>query len=252
MENKQNALIAGLAIALVLALVVIAYLLGQRAAESRSSPAALQATAAVDPPQPGAGAPSPLPSSAVASPAPSPEPSKLEVVEGFGGEEPSAAPAQPAGPEATERIERRENGEIVIRSAGTGDTDKIDIKSYFQRVAEIQVGGTDTAGFAEAFMERLKTSVTTGDLSPIDELIKNVDKSTRAFKQLDPPEACAEYHQKALESLSETRALLKDLRTGIGAKDMSLLGTLAGQAQQLQAKADELTALEKALKARAR
>lgn len=252
MENKQNVLIAGLAVALVLALVVIAYLLGQRSAESRGPAALLQATAAVDPPQPEAAAAPPSPAGAAAAPSPSPEPSKLEIVEGFGGEEPSAAADQPSGPEATERIERRENGEIVIRSAGTGETDRIDIKSYFQRVAEIQVGGTDTAGFAEAFLERLKTSVTSGDLSPIDELIKKVDKSARALKQLEPPEACAEYHQKTLDNLSETRALLKDLRTGIAAKDMSLLGSLAGQAQQLQARADELTALEKALKARAR
>lgn len=249
MENKQNVLITGLAIALVVALVVIAYLLGQRSGEHRGS--VLHAATVMETPESAAPA-LPTPAAAAASPTPSPEPSKLEIVEGFGGEEPSAAPSQASGPEATERIERRENGEIVIRSAGTGATDKIDIKSYFQRVAEIQVGGTDTAGFAESFMERLKTSVTTGDLSPIDELIKNVDKSTRAFKQLEPPEACAEYHQKALESLSETRALLKDLRTGIAAKDMSLLGSLAGQAQQLQTKADELTALEKALKARAR
>jgi hypothetical protein len=235
---------------LVVALVVIAYLLGQRSGEHRG--AVLHAATTVEPPEPAAPILSPTPGAGAASPAASPEPSKLEIVEGFGGEQAQPAAAQPAGPEPTERIERRDNGEIVIRSAGTGETDKIDIKSYFQRVAEIQVGGTDTVGFAESFMERLKTSVTTGDLSPIDELIKNVDKSTRAFKQLEPPEACAEYHQKALESLSETRALLKDLRTGIAAKDMSLLGSLAGQAQQLQTKADELTALEKALKARAR
>ena len=116
----------------------------------------------------------------------------------------------------------------------------------------MQVDGTDSQAFAQEFVARIAGSLTTGDTTAVDELIQKVERVKQRLAAIQAPAPCATYRTKALANLGEVQGLLGDMRGAIQSKDLSRLSSLPGKAESLQAHADELQALERALLAQAR
>ncbi|MFO0725670.1 MAG: hypothetical protein U1E65_17935 [Myxococcota bacterium] len=250
-EPKQNMLVPVLAVALVLALIVIAYMAGQRAGAGSTSTelaALLAAKSAAPPPAPVEERRGVTPSPAEVQHAPSPAAGHAQpTTEGFGGE-----PPEEPKPAATERIERTSDGHITIKSAGSSDDDKDEISRYFAALDEIQVGGSDPDAFSKDFLAKMTTSLATGETGAMDDLIKEVDSSRVKLRAVHPPAVCEDYHQRMVTNVDDVQKLLKSMRTAIKAHDLSLLASISDQARELQTKAEELKTLEKALKSRAK
>lgn len=113
-------------------------------------------------------------------------------------------------------------------------------RDYFLRMQAIQtVGPTgDTGEFANKL---LTASLSGGDTSGFDDLIRVTEAGADRVRAITPPACCVEYHQRLLAMLAESSAMVRRLKTAITTNDAAALGTLAASGSSLQARA---TALE--------
>jgi len=121
------------------------------------------------------------------------------------------------------------------------------IRDYFARVAAIQEG---PAGDPSSVANELIAASIGGDSSGFDKLIQAADAGLAKLREVEPPPACAEYHQKLTALLGDTVALLRSLTTALQKQDTDGLTGLAAQAGALQQRTSELEGEAAAIKAR--
>jgi hypothetical protein len=230
----MNKVVAALGGALVLALVVIAFLLG-RESQRGPAPPTVSSVAAPILEHPRAAPPAPPPPAAapnVAPPAPAPAP--------------AAPPAAPT-PAAAAVDDPSGAAPPPTRGASPEQTERAALRAYLAVVDSIQVG---PAGDPQAFAQELANAAMGGDTSRLDALVRELGDAESKVAAVSPPGAAAAHHGALLAQLRQSRAVLSDLSRGLARKDPSILGRVAGQAQSMQAAATALEREDKQLRAR--
>ncbi|MBK6683593.1 MAG: hypothetical protein IPG45_03905 [Deltaproteobacteria bacterium] len=227
MGNKG--MVYGLAAALVVALLVIAYLLGQRSA----GPQVVWSSGANATP---------------AAPSANAAPAEPEV-------RPSPATPTFADPPPDDVVLVQKNGTVSLVSptpTARPDTKapppaaSTEVSEYLDQVTRLTVGpvGTDQ----QAFAQQLLGESMGGDLSGFDDLIREAEAAERAARAITPPPAAAEHHRQLLGLLGESRRILQAEKEALAQKDPALLTGLLASAQSLEAKAKALAATEAQLR----
>lgn len=224
-------MVYGLGAALVVALLVIAYLLGQQSA----GPQVVWI--------PGTG-PNPTPPAAAAVPPPAEPPPR-----------PSSATPTFADPPPEDVVLVQRNGTVSLVSppstapsnSGTpSPAASAEVLDYLDQVSRLTVGpaGTDQ----QAFAQQLLGESMGGDLSGFDDLIREAEVAEKSARALSPPPAAAQHHRQLVELLAESRRILQAEKEALAQKDPALLTGLLASAQSLEAKAKALAATEAQLR----
>lgn len=146
------------------------------------------------------------------------------------GPEPEGAPSVEPGPEPEDQraavIAYLERVDVIRSNAGSGDPN-----TFAMNMIKAGMGGA-TSGF--------------------DRLIADTDRMSEEFSSLTPPPSCVPYHEGTLQSLEEARGVLEDMKVAIKAYDVQTLTGIAPRAAKLQDKAEALRALQEAMRASVR
>ena len=214
--------LVGLCAALGACVLVLAFLLGRASVQMPKAPAASEALAVQSlPSMPPTSAPPPpllLPSS------PSPalviaHPSQATAVR------PAPMPPSPTAP----------------------DPVRAEVAAYFQALDRIQPG--QMSGDPESMAQGLLDTISKGDTSGFDGMVRQAESARAALAALVPPAPCTAFHQKSLASLDDSLALLRSFRNSLTGSATSL-DDLAFKATGIQSRAQALQREEKALKQR--
>jgi hypothetical protein len=243
--DSRNMAVLGLGGALVLALLVIAFLLGRESARTSADPEPLAETESAFPPI--------VPPAKKEAPEPGPDWRALDW------EEPPADAANQTGAEMAERIERQADGTFLLtnsrgerevptepqdpqaaQSAGT-------VSAYFRQVDAIR--SEQGAGDPNAFAMGLIKAGLAGSTSGFDQLIDDTARMEQELKQIRPAPGCEEYHQASIDALAEGHELLDDLKTAIANRDIQGLTTMARRAGELEAKAKSMDSMRAQIEA---
>lgn len=239
----QKLIIFGLAGALVIALMVIAFLLGQRSA----GPTLVVGTAI----QGGAAPPPPVPSEIVDDPAASDEPPSPPRP----ARRPAPVPtfADPP-PDDVVVVERNGRPSLVTPKTAPGDeetdrpveapTDPA-LAQYLDAVTQLGAVGSDPQSSAQQLLGQSMG----GDLSGLDSLLRQLDDAERKAQALHPPPRAGRHHQLLLSTLADSRRLLTAARDGLAKQDPDALTSLLPKAQALERGAKALAAEEAELRA---
>jgi hypothetical protein len=73
-----------------------------------------------------------------------------------------------------------------------------------------------------------------------DKLVDDAKLALRQATDVRPPLACAEYHQRLIEALSESVAGLEKFRNAIKESDLDRVASVAAQLQSAQQKVNDL------------
>jgi hypothetical protein len=229
-------LAAALAAGLGCALLVIAFLLGRLSA--RPTEAGLP-EAGTPPKVAVAGAQSPAPG--LAEPAPSASP--------LGSGELSPPSSFGAGPPP--RSERAGDATLAteLRPQAAPAAETPAITAYFAQVESLDHAG---AGDPQDFARSLLASVTSGDFSGFDDLVRQARRQQEGLRNITPPPPCMEYHRLALSLSGESVSMLESLRAALAKGDTTSLMAMAPRAQNLELQANELKAMAEAIRRPAR
>lgn len=160
-------------------------------------------------------------------------------------EEPAVEELPAAG-----RIERRPNGTVLLSNRSSADaptraTSKSPsdyggsaVAAYFLRIDTIH--SRSGAGDPNTFAMGLIKAGLGGSTAGFDELLRDTQRMEKALRQVTPPPSCEGYHKESLVALSESRALLEEMKAAFAEQDFSRLATIAQRASDLQAKANAL------------
>ena len=237
----ERRLIAVLSVTLIAALVVIAFQAGKLSVKTNGS---IPQTAAVARPE------RPVETQRLEAPAPAPTltplpPPPVEQWPAPAGKE-QLTPPQPAleAPRsyAPPPLPREERLDTPRRSTEAGPAAAI--ASYFSKIDAIHVEGT---GDPTAFAQGIIGGIQNGDSSQMDKLVNDAKLALGQAAGIQPPQACAEYHQKLIEALSESVAGLEKFRSAIQTSDLGMITSVATQLQTAQKKINDLELMRKKL-----
>ena len=156
---------------------------------------------------------------------------------------------QPAAPVIETKPVEQTRPPVIVKIppvAAPKVSHRADIEAYFTKIKTEQVmEGSDPNAYAQEMMQ----GAMKGDTSSFDQILAAADKAERSARAIKPPEECAEYHRTMLELLGESRGLIKDMRDAIASKNMESLAGIAQKAQSMQARTEELEAMEKEIRA---
>jgi hypothetical protein len=223
--------------ALVLALLVIAFLLGRESARISTGPEKV--------------AEGEIPSPSIAQPpaeesAPEPRPDWRALDRG----EATANAGDNPTPEMAERIQRQADGTFLLTNSGRDRAIRAEenvaqpqentatVSAYFRELDLIR--SEQGAGDPNVFAMGLITAGLGGSTSGFDKLIEDTERMEQEVRQIRPPPVCEHYHQASIEALAEGRELLEELKTAITERDIEGLVAMARRAGDLQAKAQSM------------
>ncbi len=86
-----------------------------------------------------------------------------------------------------------------------------------------------------------------GNTSQIDAFVNDAKLALAQATVVNPPVACAEYHRRLIELMSESVAAVDKMRTAIGTGDIGGMTALVSKLQDSQQKANELELMRKQL-----
>lgn len=192
---------------------------------------------------------------AIAASAPAPEPT-ASVAEASGGAvippiAPSTSGAAATEPPASTPLASASTSMAPPASADTSPVTadaRARVAAYFKQMDALQSGAP--IGDQETFASTIVQGATSGDFSAIDDLVRAAGDVERRAAALQPPAECAEYHRMAVTLLQESRTMVSALRDGLKRNDTSAMSSVGASAQSMKARADNLAAAEKALRAR--
>ncbi len=233
MERNQQRLVIGLAAALGLALLAIAFLLGRISAKPEviASPA-----------RP-AGAAQPA-SSSNQTAAPS---DSIEAGAALTALLPALEPSTEAQPS-------RENGPATLPAPAAGpahpslSADQQQITAYFNQVDRIEDMG---AGDPQAFAASMVQSMSSGDFSGFDDLLAKARAQRQRLQSISPPRACVEHHRLALSLSADSVAMLERLKTALMKGDSTALMTVAAEGRTLETQTNQLKAMADSIRRQA-
>jgi hypothetical protein len=226
-----NRLVFGLAGALGLALVVIAFLLGRESQRGAATPR--EVASATVPAMPSAtateapSAASPLPAMSAVPIAPVPQ-------------QASAATATPAATfpnvlEATPVPADQDQRGAVAR--------------YFADVDALQAGAAQS-GDPEAMAQAIVKQATEGNSDALDALLASNRRVLEGLRGVSAPPACAPHREKAVRLLEDGISLLESVKNAFrsGGQDVGALGALTAKGQEIERGAKDADALAAAIK----
>ncbi len=234
MERSNQRLVIGLAGALGLALLAIAFLLGRISAKPAvvavATPPAAMAAA---PSESVAILPSPVAAISEASnaPLPVPEPTHSWAL----GREIASTVTAIAAPAPT-----------LPRLAPSADQPQI--AAYFNQVDRIEdMGAGDPQGFATSMVQ----SMSSGDFSGFDELLSKARAQRQRLQSISPPRACVEHHRLALTLSGDSVAMLERLKAALLKNDPTALMAIATEGKTLETQANQLKSMGESIKRQA-
>jgi hypothetical protein len=236
--------VIALSVALVGALLVIAFLLGQRSVGGVPvSPVQIVREIVSE------RAPGP-PKAVPAAPVEEMEVPPAEPP-AAGGEPPAAAAEAQAAPSESppsgELAIERDGDDIRIVNAKPGlkSPDVERLAAYLNRVKALQVGPAGTS--EESFAQQLLGEAMSGDVSGLNDLIRQTEAAQQQLKDIQPPAGAERHREKLQDLLSESAKLLSRERDALQRKDPEALSLLVANARHLQAKAKALEAEQEEL-----
>jgi hypothetical protein len=231
----EKRLIAVLSVSLVAALIVIAFQAGKLSVrQNESIPPAVAVAATQKPTEP---IDPPRPAEAVPISPPPVDPRGPSVDK---QPEPSALPPPYTPPPVPPpRVNQPEPSRPAPETGSSAA-----IVSYFAKVDAIRVEGSgDPTTFAQAIIGGLQS----GDSSQMDRLVNSAKLALAQATSLQPPPACAEYHRRLIETLSESVTGLEKFRDAIAKSDLDSITSVAQQLQSTQQKVNDLESMRKQL-----
>jgi hypothetical protein len=220
-----------LSVSLVIALIVIAYLLGLRSVEQ----------AAVAP----AKAPAPVVTLAPAVPAESAAPSAA-----------SSAPVEEAGSAASVATAAPPTGVPAVASSGRTappageDAMRAEVARYFAEADAIGAEAKSATGDPEALAGLILKHATDGDMSELDALLRTQRGLLDRLRAVAAPAPCVEHQRKSVAAVEDGITILERTRDAIVSRDVAGINVLTAQGQDLERRAREVDALGAALKKR--
>jgi hypothetical protein len=118
------------------------------------------------------------------------------------------------------------------------------IASYFAKIDAIHVEGS---GDPTTFAQGILGGIERGDPSKIDKLVDDAKVALGQANGVRPPLACAEYHRRLIEALSQSVAGLENFRNAIEKSDLDSVASVAAQLQSAQQKINTLDIMRKQL-----
>jgi hypothetical protein len=228
----ERRLVIGLAAALGVALLAIAFLLGR---ESRSpSPAAVSAPT-----------PEPLPLS--------PTPESTVAPADMPADIPAAVPATPTAVVGEGVVPPPSAAEPTAEAStlrGAADPVRADVARYFAEVEALQQGSKGWSGDPNAAAQQIMRQATSGDTSGFKSLAEANRQLAERLRAVAAPEPCAAHRQKTLDVLEQANTLLEKLQAAVQSTDTGGLTALTAQSQDLERRARDADALATAIKQR--
>jgi hypothetical protein len=226
-------LLASLAVVLGVSLLAVAYLMGRQSLRAEPAVTAVPARHAPAPRPPTATevtAPTAVPAPAVGEAHSSGETPDHQVER---GPVPDLRPIAEPHAAAAPQVDAAAAGRVAVYFAGLD-----------------RVSGTGFSGLSQEGAQRLIAAAVGGDTSGLDGLVADAERAEREVQATLAPPECVEYHHELLGLLSESRALLEELRTAMAAQNSDGLVLMSARAGALQRRAEELRDREKNLRAR--
>jgi len=222
-------LLVGLAIALGVSLLAVAYMMGR---ESLLAESALVAT-------PAHHAPPLMRPNATDVPARVPEVGEVR-------------PPNEAPDHAVERPPTPTSGAIAESPATAAPQADVEpagrVAAYFARLDSIRASGLN--GTSQEAAQRLLGAALQGDTTALDGLTADTERAEREVHAILAPAECAEYHRELLGTLGDGKALLGDLRATLATEDSGRLVQMTARAGALQRRAEDLRVRERDLRGR--
>jgi hypothetical protein len=248
-SKATTALVAVLGLALVAALGVIAFLLGQRSVApttvSSADPIAMREVPSESVP--------PRETTMSFARLPPVEPGVTRIIRDGEIIEKRGNSVRIIGiPDGEESPSREDVGEVPARTpersvaTATAETGRgAAVPEYLQQVRALHVGpqGGDPNGFAQ----ELLADVARGNTSGFDRLVRDARDAEDRAKSIRPPREAAAYHRELLDLLSKSTDLLAKQRDAIAAKNTDQVMSLLGSAKGLEQKAQALDAMQQDL-----
>jgi len=236
MEKSNQPVIVGLAAALGVALLAIAYLLGR---------------ASAPPPVVTVAAPAPAAAAQTIEDVPTAPPATLDQEPGAALVPVTEAPAF-ALPRDTSSPLSSAPPPMPVSPAGNplspGAAEKQQVASYFEKIEQAADMG---AGDPQAFANSLMQSVSSGDFSEFDALLVKARNQRQRVQAMAPPRSCSEHHKLALTLAGDSVAMLEKLKAALMKGDSTALLSIASEGKALESKTNELKAMGDAIKRQA-
>jgi hypothetical protein len=150
--------------------------------------------------------------------------------------EPDVAPAgSPAGPASA-----------VQPKAPSGVDVRQQVLAYLNQVDALQTGplGINPRKFSES----MAMGIANGKLDDFDKLIEDVDGVEEQLSALDPPDPCQQLHVKLVEVTKESREMLAEIRESLTHRNTTRLQLINTRAQALQAKIQVVEGLQEQIR----
>jgi hypothetical protein len=211
----------GLAVALGVALLVIAFLLGRGTRPAAPLVVVMTPTPALPAAPAAPGAPTAMPG--VATDTPAPWAPSAEV------------PAPTTAPQIAPPIDS------APTPAGTVDPARAEVARYFAEIEAIQEQGGG-GGDPQAVANEILKQATSGNTQGFDELVAANERMLAKLRAVQAPAACAAHLQRTIEVVERSRGLLDKTRAALGGQDIGNIGALASEGQELDRRARELDA----------
>jgi hypothetical protein len=238
----ENRLIAILSVSLLAALIVIAFQAGKLSVKPNE--ATLQTAPVVRPERPAEGQISIEAQRPAEAPPLFPRPTEPHAASADKAQVllPLQTTLAPAHPSVSLPLPSGERGDPPHRPLETGSAAAI--ASYFSRIDAIHVEGSgDPAAFAQGILGGIQS----GDSSQMDKLVYDAKLALGQATAVQPPSACADYHRRLIETLSESVSGLEKFRNAIQTSDLAGVTSVAAQLQNTQKKISDLELMRKQL-----
>jgi len=233
----EKRLIAILSVSLIAALLVIAFMAGRMSVQTNES--AVRTAAVTGSGRPVEPPPAASPVSAPVSPPVLPPP--VEQRQAPADKQQQPLPLSRA-PEPQLPLRREDRAEAPHAAPQTGPAPAI--TSYFAKIDAIQVEGS---GDPDVFAQAIIGGIEHGDSSQINKLVDDAKLALGKATSVSPPPACAEYHRRLIETLSESVAGLEKFRTAMLSNDLGSVASVAMDFQTVQQKVKGLDLMKKQL-----
>lgn len=112
------------------------------------------------------------------------------------------------------------------------------VAAYFQQIDVIHSG--EGAGDPNSFAMSLIKSGLGGSTSGFDQLIADTEHMEKEMQAVRPPPSCERYHEASIDALVDSRQMLERMKNAITGRDIAALNAIALESKELQRKADAI------------
>jgi hypothetical protein len=140
---------------------------------------------------------------------------------------------------------------LVPKSASPAAADdaagKDAVARYFQEVDRLQNVDVDNP---EASAMSIIGAATSGDTSGLHRQVVQTRDTEQKVRAITPPPPCAQYHERLVSMLAESRSMLERLEKGLGSGDLEAVPALLSQADSAKSRSQALESEAREIKRR--